>query len=235
MTMKKALGALVPWLVFSAPLLLVLGWLLVAFGNSEPEVFAFFIRHREANPNLRFLLQLVSDWSNLLLYAFWAGVLVRALLRKDKPALRFVLVYVAVQVAVALVTVRLLKMTIGSPRPGEDPFLQGFTNRPSYHSMPSGHTTEATTSLLALGLLRPRLFALLGLGTLGALVGFSRIYLGWHHPTDVFCGWLLGSVGAAAVALYGLPLLQAGNGQAGRGRAEQGEGIGDGSGDSGGE
>ena len=32
-------------------------------------------------------------------------------------------------------------------------------------------------------------------------VAFSRIYLGWHHPSDVFFAWLLGSVGGFATMI----------------------------------
>jgi undecaprenyl-diphosphatase len=39
-------------------------------------------------------------------------------------------------------------------------------------------------------------------GCLLALLGFSRIYLGWHHPSDVFFGWALGGVAGFGVHLF---------------------------------
>lgn len=200
----NSLRPLIPWLTLSAPLLLMLGAVYLACG-SENEVFSFFRRHRADHQTLKALLTFYTNWFNAALYVWFAWLLFRSIRSGDAATKRFVLIYIAVQLVIALVTVRLLKMTIGRPRPGEDAFLQSFTAKPSYHSMPSGHTTEATTSLMALmgryaSRLRPGLAPLL-FGLALALLGFSRMYLGWHHPSDVVCGWLLGSVGGMAVTL----------------------------------
>jgi membrane-associated phospholipid phosphatase len=74
------------------------------------------------------------------------------------------------------------------------------------HSFPSGH---ALTSLVGCGVLLvlalPRLSAVLRLllivlsvGFVTA-VGFSRLILGVHFPTDVLGGWLIGALWLAAV------------------------------------
>ncbi|MGE4298146.1 MAG: phosphatase PAP2 family protein [Desulfovibrionaceae bacterium] len=71
-------------------------------------------------------------------------------------------------------------------------------------SFPSAHAANAMAvamaCVLALGWRRVRWALLLPL-----VVGYSRVYLGKHYPSDVAAGWLLGI--AAAVAVHALWLL----------------------------
>jgi undecaprenyl-diphosphatase len=75
---------------------------------------------------------------------------------------------------------------------------------PETFSFPSGHALASATlyPLLAYVLTRERppkvRRAALALGVLAALwIGFGRLYLGVHWPSDVLAGWLLGAVQAA--------------------------------------
>lgn len=62
------------------------------------------------------------------------------------------------------------------------------------YSFPSGHSTNAATCYGGLfANSRNKIFRFLMLLVI-LLIGFSRIVLGNHYPTDVLCGWLLGAV-----------------------------------------
>lgn len=60
------------------------------------------------------------------------------------------------------------------------------------HSFPSGHTTSIFSIVTAFAMTFPTVAAW-GYG-LASLVGISRIYLGFHYPTDVLAGVLIGVV-----------------------------------------
>ncbi|MBI5421842.1 phosphatase PAP2 family protein [Candidatus Peregrinibacteria bacterium] len=93
-------------------------------------------------------------------------------------------------------TVEILKLAVHRARPVGASFLE------SSHSFPSGHSAIAVALYGTLALLLWRqakapvekglflVFALL----LILLIGFSRIQLGVHFPTDVLGGYLVGSV-----------------------------------------
>ncbi len=63
------------------------------------------------------------------------------------------------------------------------------------YSFPSGHSSNAVVAYgsLAAHEKKNRLFWILAIA-LPLLVGFSRVFVGAHYPTDVLCGWLLGLI-----------------------------------------
>lgn len=89
------------------------------------------------------------------------------------------------------------------------------------YSFPSGHSSNAVTvyGSLAVHEKKRKLLWVLAV-LLPILVGFSRVFVGVHYPTDVLCGWLLGIIVITVVPLlrrviknrwlfYGILLLSA--------------------------
>ena len=126
-------------------------------------------------------------------------VVVLALLFHRKRREAIILTATAVS---AQISIEILKFLYDRPRPALlIPQIRAFTK-----SFPSGHTAESTAIFLTVATVIASLetkhhtkilaytvatFAILA-------VGFSRVYLGMHWPTDVLGGWVLGTAWAAA-------------------------------------
>ncbi|MET3925809.1 phosphatase PAP2 family protein [Devosia sp. 2618] len=93
----------------------------------------------------------------------------------------------------------LLKMTYNRPRPDLMAMSQQFTS-----SFPSGHAMLSAVTFLTVGALLARIaptrsmkvFSISLAIFLTVIVGFSRIYMGVHYPSDVLAGWCLGAAWA---------------------------------------
>ena len=86
-----------------------------------------------------------------------------------------------------------LKSTIKRDRPFVTyPEITKHTHGGSY-SMPSGHTSICFASATAVSLIYPKWYVIAPMYTWASLVGYSRMYLGVHYPSDVLAGALVGS------------------------------------------
>ena len=110
---------------------------------------------------------------------------------------RFAFLFTAIAAPGLFVTV--IKGLIGRSRPfadGQvDPFLYSpLVWRVDYASLPSGHATNAFAVLIAVGLIWPRLRAIVWAYAL--IIALSRVVVLAHHPSDVVAGAIVGAVGA---------------------------------------
>ena len=92
----------------------------------------------------------------------------------------------------------LLKELVGRSRPcWIDPGVGTLVAVPKDFSFPSGHTLAGFEAAVSIFLYDRRWG--LAAGILAALIGFSRLYLFVHFPSDVLAGAVLGTLIALAV------------------------------------
>lgn len=88
-----------------------------------------------------------------------------------------------------------MKVTINRDRPFVTYPLDVFPNQinETGKSMPSGHTAFAFTTATSIYLAYPKWYVALPAFTWATAVGYSRMYLGQHYPSDVLVGAIVGS------------------------------------------
>jgi membrane-associated phospholipid phosphatase len=162
-------------------------WLMEGFTWDAPVMLAI---HRLTTPRLTALMLVVTTTGQSIAVVVLAVVLYW-LWRHDRR-LDAVTTLVSFVGAVAISTV--LKLVFARPRPHVFPPLVPPINT---YSFPSGHTlaSVALYGLLAIWLWRGghRWWAVLSAAWV-LVVGFSRIYLGAHYPSDVVASLALGTV-----------------------------------------
>jgi undecaprenyl-diphosphatase len=116
--------------------------------------------------------------------------------RKDRAAM-----LVALSVAGGTFISTMTKLGVARPRPDLVPHLVEVTS-PSF---PSGHAMLSAVVYLTLGAMlaqfefsRPatRVYVMMLAIALTLAIGFSRVFLGVHWPSDVLAGWCLGAAWA---------------------------------------
>ena len=192
-----------PWLPHALMLLPLIAAMCVVGGCHGfwgEGVRLFYEQCRELYPGITDVMQLFSDYAVELIYVIYLVIVVRAFWLHNRPASIFVLRYVVGVLLFAMLATQLIKIGLGFPRPGFGWPPQPFNGSDEFSSFPSGHTVNIVLASIPLAMwLRSRISCVILAGLI-LVVGYSRIWLGQHHPVDVLGGVVLGSLWARFVA-----------------------------------
>lgn len=108
---------------------------------------------------------------------------------------------------IALVSVGCLKQIVARPRPASALSSVNIRENAAHSdSFPSGHTAFSFSIASVISNRHRR--TMFTLFILAALIGFSRVYLGVHYPSDVLSGAVLGMFIGAICCRSASPFLQ---------------------------
>lgn len=102
-------------------------------------------------------------------------------------------IYLGTTILTSTVITFALKYSTNRPRPTVTyPFIERVTSEKS-PSFPSGHTSGAFALATAVSLTYPKWYVIIPSYTWAGVVGFSRMDLGVHYPSDVLMGAFVGA------------------------------------------
>jgi len=137
--------------------------------------------------------QFISNSTNWISLGVPTGLLFAGKLRKDKN-MQLAGWHIGKSILISTGITAVIKFSVNRNRP----FLEYPAEIPKASaggspSFPSGHTSQAFATATALYLEYPKWYIAVPAFGWASIVGYSRMYLGVHYPTDVLAGALVGS------------------------------------------
>jgi membrane-associated phospholipid phosphatase len=142
--------------------------------------------------------QFITDTDDPVTFGFPGVLIVKGLVTKNKSDLWNSTEMLSTSLISSLMVYG-LKSTFQRDRPFITyPDIVKHTHGGSY-SMPSGHTSICFATATAVSLIYPKWYVIAPMYTWASLVGYSRMYLGVHYPTDILAGAIVGSGSALGI------------------------------------
>mgnify|MGYP000595466381 FL=1 len=134
----------------------------------------------------------LSNTSKYISVGVPVGYFVAGLMHDDK-ALKQKAAYTAAAILLNTASTTLLKNVIKRERPYNS-YTGIFPDKiESDYAFPSGHTSSAFATATSLAIATKKWYVAVPAFAWSAGVGYSRIYLGQHYPSDVIMGALVGT------------------------------------------
>ena len=185
-------GFIVKYKPILLSVILVLFTLMANAQNWDINLLKQINLHRDRS--LDQLFRIVTDYAAPLAYSIPVFLWLLSIIQKNSK-LRTKSGYIISSSILALFISTLVKHVVNRPRPFITyPFIQKITSASS-PSFPSGHTSDAFTLAISLSLAFPKWYVVLPSILWAMAVGYSRMDLGVHYPTDV-----LGSIVIAGIS-----------------------------------
>jgi len=166
------------------------------FRNLDVGILKFIFENRIPALDSAFII--FTDTAALIAFGIPSVLLIFSSLTK-KPVLRSEVIVILVSVILTAILANVIKYTFDLPRPYTlYPFIEkiGSGGSPTF---PSGHTADAFAFAMAASLLWRKRQILIPAFIWASLVGYSRMCLGVHFPSDVVAGALIGIICAGVV------------------------------------
>ncbi len=144
------------------------------------------------SPGQTKFFRFISNTNDYVNVAIPAGLLIGGI-ADHNPDMRQNALYIASSCAVTTLLNTAMKLIFKRPRPFKlhVNFTPVYT--PGGYSFPSGHTSSAFSSATALARAYPKWYIIAPALLWSSTVGYSRLYLGVHNPSDVAAGAVLGA------------------------------------------